>query len=391
MNIWTSCIITEKGLALQSKLIAGTALTITRAVTGTGYVSPDQLKQQTSVTGETQELTFRAVTYPESGKCALPCYLTNKGLAAAYMVTQVGVYADDPDEGEILYFIAQVAEGMGSAIPAEDEVPSYSAEWTFYFQYGQADNVNVTVDPAGTVTVAMLEAKVDRDLHNVTGAAFAEKAIESQADAIYTAESDDGVDYTVTVPGVTELYAGLRIHVKFGRTSASTTPTLNVNGLGAKGIRQPLSMNNAAVTSGALSTWLSDSCPVVLIYNGSQWKTEVVRPSASNIYGQVPIANGGTGASTRDAARTNLGISSVRYDTTISSWGSTMTFSHTSITATCPVEIHPGNGITLEQLKALQKAQIVWSAQTAGKLTYKCLGTVPSISIPVTFIIRGDL
>ena len=150
-------------------------------------------------------------------------------------------------------------------------------------------------------------------LSNITGSAFAKKTIESQVDAIYTATSDDGVAYTVNVPGVTSLYAGLRIHVKFGRTSASTTPTLNVNGLGAKGVRQPLSMNNAAVTSGALPTWLSSACPVVLIYNGSQWKTEVVRPSASNIYGQVPIANGGTGATTAEAALANLGGASLEF------------------------------------------------------------------------------
>lgn len=105
----------------------------------------------------------------------------------------------------------------------------------------------------------------------------------------------------------------------------------------------------------------------------------------------ISIENGGTGACNLEDARTNLGISSVRVDTTINSWGKTVQFSNSAITATCPIEILPGNEITLDQIKELQKAQIVGSAQENGKLTLKCLGPVPSMSIPVTFIIRRDL
>lgn len=129
----------------------------------------------------------------------------------------------------------------------------------------------------------------------------------SQPDKIYTATSDDGVNYTVTVPGVTALYAGLKIYVKFARSSSSTGPKLNVNGLGAKGIRQPLSSNGNATTTGAMNTWLNSTCPVVLTYTGSLWKTDFVRPSAAYLYGAVGIENGGTGADNAEEALTNLG------------------------------------------------------------------------------------
>ena len=107
MNIWANAVITNKGLALQAKLIAGTTLTITRAVIGTGYVTPGLLAQQTAVTNERQELTSGAATYPSKGMCALPLRLSNAGLDEGYTAKQVGIYAMDPDEGEILYFIAQ--------------------------------------------------------------------------------------------------------------------------------------------------------------------------------------------------------------------------------------------------------------------------------------------
>lgn len=152
-------------------------------------------------------------------------------------------------------------------------------------------------------------AKLGRFLANIkTG--FAKIAMERQPDMIYTAESSDGINYTVTVPGVTSLYSGLRIYVKFGMASASVSPKLNLNSLGAKIIRQPLSMNNTATAPGSSTGWLATSCPVVLTYNGSMWKVDFFRPSANDLYGSVPVSSGGTGATTAEAARTNLGAAS---------------------------------------------------------------------------------
>lgn len=155
--------------------------------------------------------------------------------------------------------------------------------------------------------VALIESS---GITGVSGADWAKKAMESQQNTIYAATSTDGVAYSVTVPGITSLYAGLQITVQLNRSTASTMPTLNVNGLGAKGVRQPLSTNNVATTAGSLNAWISSACPVTLTYTGSQWKTEHYRPAASSLYGNVPVDKGGTGATTAEAARTNLGAAS---------------------------------------------------------------------------------
>ena len=96
----------------------------------------------------------------------------------------------------------------------------------------------------------------------------------TRPEMIYTATSTDGVTYTATIPGITELYAGLKIYVKFSRASASTGPKLNLNNLGEKGIRQPLSSNGNSFAMGAINTWLNASCPMVLTYTGTVWKTD---------------------------------------------------------------------------------------------------------------------
>lgn len=150
-------------------------------------------------------------------------------------------------------------------------------------------------------------------ISGATGAEFAQKSIESLPDTIYTATSTDGVTYTVTVPGVTELYAGLRIYVKFSRTTATTQPKLNVNGLGDKGIRQPLGTNSMSTVAGYNNTWISANCPITLTYTGTLWKTEHQRTSAANMYGTVKVESGGTGATTAADALTNLGAASLEY------------------------------------------------------------------------------
>lgn len=147
----------------------------------------------------------------------------------------------------------------------------------------------------------------------MTAAQFAQKSIEAQPDLIYAASSTDGVAYTVNVPGVTALYPGLKITVLLNKTSTSTSPTLNLNGLGAKAIRQPLTTNSFSSTTPSSASWLNKEAPITLTYNGSLWRTDFFRPSATTLYGKVAIANGGTGADNAAAALANLGGASKDY------------------------------------------------------------------------------
>lgn len=160
MNIWSNAVITTAGLNLLAKLVAGNSLAITTAKAGAGFVTPGLLMSQTDVTDIRQELTFSAVAYPSDGKCMLTCRLNNTNLETAYTAMQIGIYATDPDVGEILFFIAQSTENEGTPVPSKTEMGNYNAEWNFTFRYGLADNIDVTVDPAGAVTHAQMVAYV---------------------------------------------------------------------------------------------------------------------------------------------------------------------------------------------------------------------------------------
>ena len=150
-NIWSNAVITQQGLALEAKLTAGTTLTLTKAQTGSGSVPVANLSTQTAVTNPQQTLSFRPITV-KNGVAAVPAYLRNDSLNTGYTATQVGIFAQDPDLGEILYFIAQTTSGTGTDIPSATEMPGFTAEWTFYLTFGQASSVLVTVEPANSVS-----------------------------------------------------------------------------------------------------------------------------------------------------------------------------------------------------------------------------------------------
>lgn len=158
MNIWENAVLTNQGKALQSKLIAGNTLEISKIQIGEGYVSPALLMAQTAVTSPKKTLNqVSAITYPEEGKCAVTININNDDVTTGYTAKQIGFYAMDGDV-EILYFIAQAENGMGTIIPSNTEMPGYSAEFNFYFQYGQADNVTVVVDPSNSVSQAYVDS-----------------------------------------------------------------------------------------------------------------------------------------------------------------------------------------------------------------------------------------
>lgn len=244
MNIWSNAVMTTAGLALQAKLLGGTELTITKAQTGSGSVAVSALPSQTSVTSPQQTLTIRSVTTPEEGTAALTCYLTNDSISTSYTVTQIGVFAEDPDDGEILFYIVQAATGEGTVVPSNTEMPGYSAEWTFYFSYGQASTVNVTVNPTNTISQAQAQEMITQSIGSAS-------------------------------LGASQITSGI-LPVARGGTGSGTADTT------------PTSGSSNMVTSGGVYTAVNN------INAGSQIKS-----------GVLPVARGGTGSGTVDSTPTN--------------------------------------------------------------------------------------
>ena len=163
----------------------------------------------------------------------------------------------------------------------------------------------------------MMTGKADTDMGNVDASDFFAKALDSSAVGIPVIEatSEDGVAYTATLTGITDLTVGLAITIVPNRNSASTGPTLDLNGLGAKPIRQKMTYNTAIGVQAEIENWMVASRPLLLIYDGDRWGTVITRPNAADMYGTIKIENGGTGAGTAEDARKNLGIDVIHQKT----------------------------------------------------------------------------
>lgn len=105
----------------------------------------------------------------------------------------------------------------------------------------------------------------------------------------------DGTNYTGTVENLTALKRGMTITIIPDTTSATTIPKLNLNGLGAKSIKQKLSVNTSLTVAAVNTTWMVANKPVALQFDGTQWVTLAPRSSADDIYGTVAVTSGGTG------------------------------------------------------------------------------------------------
>lgn len=151
---WQQATVTKKGLALQAKLIDGKTLRFTRVAAGAGKADVGALTDAVAVTDERQTLTLQPPNTLEGARIRVPVLLTNIGLQTGYQMHQIGFFATDPDEGEILYAIAQ--DDTGDRIPSETEARGFTADWVYVFEFGNAETVGVQLDPAGLISIGRL-------------------------------------------------------------------------------------------------------------------------------------------------------------------------------------------------------------------------------------------
>lgn len=190
-----------------------------------------------------------------------------------------------------------------TSIPASDvyswakasRKPSYSASEvgavpTSRTVNGKALSTNITLS-AGDVGAA-----ASSHSHNYAGSSSAGGSANWANGSTYANYSYNdkpittagtGAAYTASVSGLT-LVAGASFVMVPHTVSTTATPTLNVNGLGAKNIRMRISSSTTSTTALPSVGFLADKKPVRMMYDGTQWVIDdMVRPDANNLYGTI--------------------------------------------------------------------------------------------------------
>lgn len=113
-----------------------------------------------------------------------------------------------------------------------------------------------------------------------------------------------GSAYTATVDGVTALEKGMILIIVPHAVSVTSTPTLNVNSLGAKTISRRTSTTTTAGNAGYSSNWITAGVPLLVQYDGTYWVAiGQAKPNAADLTGTVPVNRGGTGKTSWTAYR----------------------------------------------------------------------------------------
>lgn len=133
---------------------------------------------------------------------------------------------------------------------------------------------------------------------------------ETKLNYVVNITSEDGINYTGTVEGLTELYSGLTLTVIPDTNSSNNTPvTLNINGLGEEWVYR-YSSDHGSKGNMYTSFCFSANSPYRIYYESEEygWVLENKQPAAWELEGITSIKNGGTGADNAAAALTNLGV-----------------------------------------------------------------------------------
>lgn len=192
MSNWSTHQFTRKGEQLRTKVEAGKCkLTLTKIKIGNGDVTIGEVKDMNDLKNPQLVLGISScdVSAEDDRICEVVGIASSSNVESAFSVTEMGLYANDPDVGEILYLV-----GIDTA---PDDMPNKNAQspatLTYQFELVTSNMANVVamISPAGLVTVKMLNAhRTAAELDHPDGSVTTKKLSDA---AVTGAKIADGV------------------------------------------------------------------------------------------------------------------------------------------------------------------------------------------------------
>lgn len=180
MSNWGKPVLTKQGLKLQAKVDAGSRMQLTQCKIGSGTLSSGQnLEDLTALIAPVQTLPIASISYSENNSaCVIAAVTDNSNVISGYYLREFGVYARDPDDGEILYAVAQ--DSNPDYIPPRGTSAVISQEIGVALSFSNAANVTAYVNTSAIATITYVNSYVASavaDLEDMTGASPAQGGI----------------------------------------------------------------------------------------------------------------------------------------------------------------------------------------------------------------------
>lgn len=180
MSNWGKPVLTKQGLKLQAKVDAGSRMQLTKCMLGSGTLSSGQsLENLTGLITPVQTLSIASISYSENnGACVITAVTDNSNVSTGYYLREFGIFARDPNDGEILYAVAQDANP--DYIPPSGTSAVVSQEIGVALSFPNAANVTAQVNTSAIATVTYVNNYVTSavvDLKDMTGATAARPGV----------------------------------------------------------------------------------------------------------------------------------------------------------------------------------------------------------------------
>lgn len=176
MAEYSKLITTKKGEALVAKVLTGAVdkINFTTVVSSGARYEVSELEDLTELEDikQTSLISHKEIVNDVSIK--LQAAFTNTELTTGYYMRTLGLFAEDPDEGSVLF--AVTVETTGNCyMPAYNGVTVSGASIVLITTISNAENVNLEVDPAAIATA--------NDVNNVRS------ALEKHTTAVVSSET----------------------------------------------------------------------------------------------------------------------------------------------------------------------------------------------------------
>jgi hypothetical protein len=145
MAAFGQMILTNRGRVLQAKAQTGVALQFTAIKIGDGQLAGQSIPTLTGLINLKMTLGIGKMQVRPDGKAVIGTKISNEGLSAGFYFREIGIFAIDPDIGEILYCYAN-AGAAGDYIPAGGGGDLFERYVDVIVIVQNAANVSATID-----------------------------------------------------------------------------------------------------------------------------------------------------------------------------------------------------------------------------------------------------
>lgn len=382
MAKYKGIVTTDAGLELLSKAYeCETTIMFTAVKTGNGiYDGTENLSGATALKSEKQSFGLSGISRT-GAQVKVRSVLSNEGLTIGYNITEVGLFAKDSDTGsEFLYAIIVAETGLEDYLPPFEETPtSITLEMYIAIAEEQSKVMFAAEVVAGTyVSVEDFQDHMSDEMHitaaertswNAKAAAEDFQNHVSSTTHITAAERTawnakaDEEDLQTHVANKSNPHGVTKSQVGLGNVPNVATNDQTPTFTQASSRANIASGEKLSALFGKIMKWFADlktvafsgsysdlsnkpTIPVAVAVKGdaeSTYRTGNINLTPANIgaaasshthsasditTGALPIANGGTGATTADAALSNLSAASIETGTfTLTHKSSGCTFS----------------------------------------------------------------